>query len=150
MLPGLVAAAKEPAWIGFIPKADGPYFQCTYHDGQLWFQYMLFPEGQLPKAEAVKEACEWRGLPPQAVKLDGDCFLTASLGPGAGEATLIGPRIVRDVAGVSDEDSAFGEPSNFGVWKNSISRLVPVLLAAPYARHFGQQGGLARFPLLPE
>jgi hypothetical protein len=72
------------------------------------------------------------------------------VGPAAGEATLIGPRIVRDIAGVSDEDSAFGEPSCFGVWRNSISRLVPVLLAAPYARHIGQQGGWFASPLLPE
>ena len=84
--------------------------------------------------------------PPQAVNPDGDCFLAASVGPGAGEATLIGPRIVRDVAGVSDEDSAFGEPPYFGVWKDSISRLVPALLAASYARHIGQQGWVGLFP----
>jgi hypothetical protein len=44
LLPGLVAPACEPAWLGFIPVPDGSYFQYPYHDGQFWFEYMLFPE----------------------------------------------------------------------------------------------------------
>ena len=103
-MPMLQTTTADPAWLGFIPMTGRiGYFQFSFHDEQYWFEYMLFPEVQLPLEKAVREELTAHGLEATTVDLNGYSYIEAPLGGDPDQAIEIGIDIIMRVSEVAPD-----------------------------------------------